>query len=177
MSRRPSPDYAGAIEKYTSAIALDATNPVYWSNRAAAHGAQGSHELAITDAEEATRLDPSFSKGWSRLGHAYYSLGEYQDSISAYKKGLEVDPTNKNMLEAIKQARIKLKELGEKEEGVEEDEEEVPAIRGGAGAGRGAGGMPDLSALAGLMGGAGGGGAGGMPDLASLMQNPALMQM
>ncbi len=176
MSRKPSPDYAGAIEKYTSAIAIDATNPVYWSNRAAAHGAQGSHELAITDAEEATRLDPSFSKGWSRLGHAYYSLGEYQDSISAYKKGLEADPSNKNMLEAIKQARIKLKESGEKEEGVEdEDEVDVPATRSG-GAGRGAGGMPDLSALAGLMGGAGGG-AGGMPDLASLMQNPALMQM
>lgn len=42
-------------------------------------------------------------------------------------------------------------------------------------AGAGAGGMPDLSALAGMFGGGGGagaGGAGGMPDLASLMQNP-----
>ena len=44
-----------------------------------------------------------------------------------------------------------------------------------------AGGMPDLSALAGMMGGmgggGGGGGAGGMPDLGSLagmMQNPAM---
>ena len=48
-------------------------------------------------------------------------------------------------------------------------------------AGTGAGGMPDLSALAGLMGGmgggAGGGAGGGMPDIASLMRNPQMMEM
>lgn len=38
--------------------------------------------------------------------------------------------------------------------------------------------MPDLSALAGMFGGAGGGGAGGgMPDLSSLMSNPQVMEM
>ena len=37
----------------------------------------------------------------------------------------------------------------------------------------GGGGMPDMSALAGMFGG----GGGGMPDLASFMQNPQLMQM
>jgi small glutamine-rich tetratricopeptide repeat-containing protein alpha len=36
-----------------------------------------------------------------------------------------------------------------------------------------AGGMPDLSALAGMMGG----GGGGMPDLASMMRNPQMMAM
>lgn len=40
----------------------------------------------------------------------------------------------------------------------------------------GGGGMPDLSALAGMLGG-GGGGGGGMPDLAGLMQNPMMRQM
>jgi small glutamine-rich tetratricopeptide repeat-containing protein alpha len=35
--------------------------------------------------------------------------------------------------------------------------------------------MPDLSALAGMMGGLGGGG--GMPDLASMMRNPQMMAM
>jgi len=39
------------------------------------------------------------------------------------------------------------------------------------------GGMPDLSALAGMFGGGAGGGGGGMPDIASLMQNPQLMAM
>jgi hypothetical protein len=40
MARKPKPDLDGAIEKYTEAIALDAANPVYWSNRAAAYGAR-----------------------------------------------------------------------------------------------------------------------------------------
>lgn len=39
----------------------------------------------------------------------------------------------------------------------------------------GGGGMPDLSALAGMMGGAGGGG--GMPDMASMLRNPQMMAM
>lgn len=46
----------------------------------------------------------------------------------------------------------------------------------GAGGATG-GGMPDLSALAGMMGGLGGGGGGGMPDIASLLQNPQMMAM
>lgn len=37
--------------------------------------------------------------------------------------------------------------------------------------------MPDLSALAGMLGGGAGGGGGGMPDLASMMQNPQIMAM
>jgi small glutamine-rich tetratricopeptide repeat-containing protein alpha len=83
------------------------------------------------------------------------------------------------MQEAIKQARIKLKESGEKEEGTQDDDSVQPgAGPGSAPRGGGAGGLPDLSALAGMLGGgAGGAGGGGMPDLASLMQNPALMQM
>jgi small glutamine-rich tetratricopeptide repeat-containing protein alpha len=63
----------------------------------------------------------------------------------------------------------------------EKDDDAVSAPEGSRGpaGGAGAGGMPDLSALAGLMGGMGGGGGagGGMPDLASMMRNPALMDM
>lgn len=45
-----------------------------------------------------------------------------------------------------------------------------------AGASRGAGGMPDLSSLASMLGGRGGGG-GGMPDLSSIMSNPMFASM
>lgn len=40
----------------------------------------------------------------------------------------------------------------------------------------GADGVPDLASMASMLGGMGGGG-GGMPDLASMMNNPAIMQM
>jgi small glutamine-rich tetratricopeptide repeat-containing protein alpha len=60
--------YESAIEEYTSAIKVDATSPVYYSNRAAAWGGLGEHEKAVEDAEKALELDPKFSKAYSRLG-------------------------------------------------------------------------------------------------------------
>ena len=63
-----SKDYAGAITAYTSAIALDPTNPVYYSNRAAAHSSSNNHEGAVKDAEKAIGVDSSFVKAYHRLG-------------------------------------------------------------------------------------------------------------
>ena len=139
---------------------------MYFSNRAAAYGAQGAHESAAEDAQRAIDLDPAFTKAYSRLGHALFSSGDVKGSVQAYERGLEREPGNTNMQQALNVAKAKLKE------------QEPVARSEGAAAGAGAGGMPDLSALAGLMGGGGaGGGGGGMPDLASLMQNPQMMQM
>ncbi|KAF9452597.1 TPR-like protein [Macrolepiota fuliginosa MF-IS2] len=63
-----SKKYAEAIEAYTQAISFDGTNPVYYSNRAAAYSSKGDHLVAIGDAEKAISIDPSFSKGYHRLG-------------------------------------------------------------------------------------------------------------
>jgi hypothetical protein len=61
----------------------------------------------------------------------------------------------------------------------EDDDEEIGANAAATRAAGGAGGMPDFAAMMAGMGGAGG--AGGMPGmpagLASMMQNPAIMQM
>jgi len=60
--------YSSAIQKYNEAIALDPTNPIYYSNRAAAYSAEGSHEKAVEDAQESLKRDPKFVRGYSRLG-------------------------------------------------------------------------------------------------------------
>ena len=60
--------YDLAIESYTKAIALDASNPVYYSNRAAAYASKGDHSSAVCDSEKAIEVDPSFVKAYSRLG-------------------------------------------------------------------------------------------------------------
>lgn len=57
-----------AIDAYTKAVALDSTNPVYYSNRAAAYASKGDHASAILDAEKAIEVDPTFVKAYSRLG-------------------------------------------------------------------------------------------------------------
>lgn len=60
--------YEEAIEAYTEATKLDPTNPVYFSNRAAAYSSIDDHDSAIEDAKKAAELDPTFVKAYSRLG-------------------------------------------------------------------------------------------------------------
>ncbi|CAK9781136.1 unnamed protein product [Cutaneotrichosporon oleaginosum] len=159
--------YEDAIQQYTDAIKL-CPNPVYYSNRAAAYGALNQHSLAAEDAMRAIDLDPKFTKGYSRLGHAQFSLGEYKKAIEAYETGLKLDPTNSNMKSSLATAKARLGESVP-------ERSDSPATRSaGAGAGSG-GGMPDLSSLASMLGG--GGGGGGMPDLAEMMRNPQMMAM
>lgn len=64
-----SRQYDQAIERYTEAVALDDRNPVYYSNRAAAHSSKGDHLSAIGDAEKAIEVDTSFVKAYHRLGY------------------------------------------------------------------------------------------------------------
>ncbi|KAF6766107.1 cytoplasmic protein [Ephemerocybe angulata] len=149
-----SKKYDEAIQKYDEAIALDATNPVYFSNRAAAYASKGDHLSAIGDAEEAIAIDPKFVKAYSRLGHAQYSLGDFAASASAFER-----------LENAK-ARLAV-----------ESPSPAPSNRAPAASTPPAGGAPaGLGGLADLFGSIGGGG-GGMPDFASLMQNPEVMRM
>lgn len=61
-------EYDAAIEFYGQAIAKDATNPVYYSNRAAAYSSKGDHTNAVHDAEEALIVDPLFVRAYHRLG-------------------------------------------------------------------------------------------------------------
>lgn len=61
-------NFDGAIESYTEAIDFDSTNPVYYSNRAAAYSSKGDHLLAIGDAKKAIEADPSYVKAYHRLG-------------------------------------------------------------------------------------------------------------
>jgi len=165
-SQMSGKQYAEAISSYTAAIALDPANPVYYSNRAAAHSSLEDHYSAIDDAQQALKVDPNFIKAYSRMGHAYYCLEQYEEASSAFTKGLALDPTNANLKTGLENSKAKLHASG----GLT-----TPPTNNTPATGAG----PDLaSMMSGLMGGDGGAGrGGGMPDLASMMNNPAMMQM
>lgn len=152
-------DYESAVKHYTAALEVVPLNPIYLSNRAAAYSGMSKHQEAKDDAELATAADPSYSKAWSRLGLAKFVLGDAQGAMEAYKSGLEADPSSEVMRKGFETAKKKVEEEGG-------DVGAADAPRGGPGAG----GMPDLSSLAGMFGGGGAGGAGGggMPDLSAL---------
>lgn len=164
-------DFETAVAKYTEAIALDPTNVVYLSNRAAAYSSLSQHENAVKDAEAAVEMKPDFSKAYSRLGLAQYALGNAKASMEAYKKGLEVEGSTPS--EAMKKGyeTAKKRVEAELESSIATSEPETatrdaPAGEGAAGAG--AGGMPDFSSMF--------GGGGGMPNLAEMMNNPQVME-
>lgn len=167
-------DYKTAIDFYSRAIDIAPTNPIYLSNRAAAYSGSSQHELAKQDAEMATSADPKYTKAWSRLGLARFALGDAKGSMEAYKKGIEAEGNGGSdaMKKGFETARRKAEEEGGDDIG-SPDRSTSPR---GAGA-PGGGGMPDLGALAGMLGGGGGGGGGGMPDLSQIMNNPMMRQM
>ena len=68
-----SKEYDAAIESYNKAVSLDSTNPVYYSNRAAAYSSKGDHLAAAGDAEKAISVDPKFVKAYHRLGYVPFS--------------------------------------------------------------------------------------------------------
>jgi small glutamine-rich tetratricopeptide repeat-containing protein alpha len=159
-----------AIAKYTEAIELDSSNVVYLSNRAAAYSSSQQHDKAVTDAEAAIKLNPDFSKAYSRLGLAKYALGDAKAAMEAYKKGLDVEGDKKSdaMVKGYETAKKRVEEDLEQSISKSDATESGSSSSAGAGAGAGAGGLPDLSSLFGS--------GGGMPNLADMMSNPQIMQ-
>lgn len=94
-----------AIKCYTEAIALDGNNHVLYSNRSAAYAKAEKYKLALEDAEKTVNLKPDWGKGYSRKGSALAYLGRYDESISAYEKGLQLDPNNAQLKSGLAEVR------------------------------------------------------------------------
>ena len=59
------------------------------ANRSAAHAKLGDYEAALSDAEEAARLQPDWPKAWARKGKALTCLQRHKAAASSYARGLE----------------------------------------------------------------------------------------
>lgn len=158
-------DYTQAVTHYEEALKLSSDGPnshIYHSNLAAALTYLGKYDDVITHSEQSITLKPAYVKAYSRMGHAYVQLKDFDGAVDAFRRGLEVDSSNAACKDGLAEAERKRRQL-----------QTSAAPSSGAGAGApdaGAGGMPDLSGLASMLGGGGGG-------LADLMSNPALQQM
>eukprot|EP01052_Picozoa_sp_SAG31_P011992 SAG31_NODE_691_length_12779_cov_19.035095_7_plen_112_part_00 len=81
-----------AVGFYTEALAADKNNHELLSNRSGAHYQKGDFKAALGDARTCVSLEPSYAKGYSRLGHALLKLDRYTESVEAFNKGLSLDP-------------------------------------------------------------------------------------
>jgi len=66
----------------------------------------GDHEKALADAKKTTEVDPSNAKGWFRQGMALHAMKRYPEAIPVLLEGEKLDPTNKQIQDAIKMAQL-----------------------------------------------------------------------
>jgi len=108
-SKVSAKEYDEAIKLYSEAIALCPDNAVYYANRAAAYSHKKDHQSAVADCEKSIGLNASYSKAYSRLGHALFSLGKYKEAIErGYAKALQLEPANTTFLTNLQEAQAKL---------------------------------------------------------------------
>ena len=109
-------NYQDAVDHYTKAIEIDATNAIYRCNRAAAFACQDKHEESFIDASAALELKPEYAKAWARLGAALAKLKNLDDALEAYSTAIRLSGDNAtNAMVQGRENTLKLiKELNEK---------------------------------------------------------------
>jgi Flp pilus assembly protein TadD len=123
--------HAEAERAFSAAIALDASDPVFWSNRAAARAAMGKHEAALADAREAARLRPEWAKAHARIGAALEALGCADEAEEAYRRASMLEPADTALRQSVERAAAAARKLRREGKHV---------FRSGGGGGGGAGG-------------------------------------
>ena len=93
--------YQEALDCYTKSIELDPSDPILYSNRAAMYNNLGKYEEAIKDADKAIELKPNYGKAYLRKGSALSSQNKIDEALKIYKLGLEKEPENKQLKDAI----------------------------------------------------------------------------
>jgi tetratricopeptide (TPR) repeat protein len=86
--------YDDAIAFYTKAIELNPDCAIYYSNRSASQALKLNWKDALEDATTCIAKDPSFGKGYLRLGSAQIALGNVTEAESALKDAERFFPDN-----------------------------------------------------------------------------------
>ncbi|KAJ7543418.1 hypothetical protein O6H91_09G037500 [Diphasiastrum complanatum] len=84
--------YLKAAAVYTQAIKADPSNAALYSNRSAAFLNLLKVTKALSDAEMAVQLNPTWEKGYFRKGCALEAMEHYDEALLAYREALEQNP-------------------------------------------------------------------------------------
>ncbi len=63
---------------------------------------QRDYEGAIRAGKEAVMLNPNHALAWTRLGSAYFASGDKLEAAEAYRKALDLEPTNNQLRQFMK---------------------------------------------------------------------------
>ena len=98
-------NYVDALKKYKKAASIDPGRAAYYANMAFCYDKLGEYKNFETASRQCIQADPSFVRGYERLGHALEKLWQFDKAIAVVDKGLVLDTNNK----ALKKLRAKIK--------------------------------------------------------------------
>ncbi|KAK2196050.1 bifunctional Heat shock protein Sti1-like/STI1 domain/Tetratricopeptide repeat 2/Tetratricopeptide repeat/Tetratricopeptide-like helical domain superfamily/Tetratricopeptide repeat 1/Heat shock chaperonin-binding [Babesia duncani] len=96
-------NFAEALNCFTEAINLNPGDGILYSNRSGAYASLGMFKEALEDANKCIELKPDWPKGYSRKGLAEYKLGDTEAAKATYKLGLQIDPNNEPLKNALRE--------------------------------------------------------------------------
>ncbi|KAK4418352.1 Tetratricopeptide repeat protein 31 [Sesamum alatum] len=97
-------DYLSAMVCYTEAIFLYPDDATVLSNRSLCWAHLNEGRRALSDAEACVQLRPDWPKAHYREGVAWRLLGKYSMASEAFSHALTLDPENKEIQQAFKDA-------------------------------------------------------------------------
>ena len=86
------------------------SEPGFWQNRAAS-SVKKNWAAAIEYYQEAIEKKPDFYQAHSDLGYAYRKTGDYEKSLAAYGRALDLNPEYPQALEYVGETYLNLKRL------------------------------------------------------------------
>lgn len=86
--------YFEALEDIRQAIHFDSVNALYHFTGGELLFKANQSRRAVNALQEATRLNPSYTEAWEKLGELYLIVKEYDSSERCWKKLQEIDPKN-----------------------------------------------------------------------------------
>jgi superkiller protein 3 len=86
-------DYQKSLEKLNQSIQKNPKDTSAWVGKGLIFWAQGNYQTALLALNNATEIDPEYVLGWRIKGTLLSDeLGEYNQSISAFDRALQIDP-------------------------------------------------------------------------------------
>ncbi|XP_045216361.2 hsp70-Hsp90 organising protein-like isoform X2 [Mercenaria mercenaria] len=107
-------NYNEAVIHYSHALKQDPNNHFIYSNRSLTFLKLQQYYLAEQDAIQTIKLQPKWPKGYFRKGEVEFQVGHYSSALLSYGQALLLDPSNKEVQQAVSRTNDKLVVLRKK---------------------------------------------------------------
>ncbi len=109
-------DIDGAHKLFEQAYVLDPKSPVAAYNVAWSHYQSGAEKKAMDVFSQIIGNDPYYPGAYNLVGNILSTRGRLDESISMYKRAIEVDPTNKGAIKGLLIANMDMGKIKQTEQ-------------------------------------------------------------